>query len=210
MHCPFDRAPAPRIPHSSPVAEPDLASKIVALDVALRAANAGHAFGGALALAYYAEPRATRDIDVNVFIPPERHGVVDNALVPLGVAPVENATQLLHDGQVRMWWGSTPVDVFFAYDRFHEAMARQVRQVPFGQHTLPILAPEHLIVCKVAFNRPKDWLDIEQVLRGTRGLRGAEVRRWLAHVVGTGDPRATRYAALVADVRRSGHGYSAS
>jgi hypothetical protein len=44
-----------------------LPEKIVAIDEAL--AEIPHAFGGALALAYYAEPRATVDIDINVFIP---------------------------------------------------------------------------------------------------------------------------------------------
>src|SRR4029079_9320585 len=45
----------------------NLAERIVALDEAL--ADVPHAFGGALALAYYAEPRATVDIDLNLFVP---------------------------------------------------------------------------------------------------------------------------------------------
>ena len=49
---------------------PTLAERVVALDAAL--ADVPHAFGGALALAYYAEPRATIDIDLNVFVPAER------------------------------------------------------------------------------------------------------------------------------------------
>jgi len=44
---------------------PSLPEKVVAIDSALT--GLPHAFGGALALAYYAEPRATVDIDVNVF-----------------------------------------------------------------------------------------------------------------------------------------------
>ena len=45
-----------------------------------------HAFGGALALAYYAEPRATIDIDLNVFVPADRFPDVAAPLVALGVA----------------------------------------------------------------------------------------------------------------------------
>jgi hypothetical protein len=42
---------------------------IIEIDEALRSFGVNHAFGGALALAYYAEPRGTVDIDVNVNVP---------------------------------------------------------------------------------------------------------------------------------------------
>lgn len=48
-------------------------------------------FGGALALAYYAEPRMTVDVDVNVFVPPREHATVMGALLPLGVE-IRNGT----------------------------------------------------------------------------------------------------------------------
>ena len=43
--------------------------KIVAIEGALALADIPHAFGGANALAYYGTPRATADIDLNVFVP---------------------------------------------------------------------------------------------------------------------------------------------
>ena len=46
--------------------------KIVAIERALVDAAIPHAFGGANALAYYATPRATADIDLNVFVPASR------------------------------------------------------------------------------------------------------------------------------------------
>ena len=46
-----------------------------------------HAIGGALALAYYAEPRATIDIDLNVFVPPERWEEVVGALARSASTP---------------------------------------------------------------------------------------------------------------------------
>ena len=46
-----------------------LDEKILAVERALARADVPHAFGGALALAYYATPRATVDIDLNVFVP---------------------------------------------------------------------------------------------------------------------------------------------
>jgi hypothetical protein len=44
-----------------------LAQRVVVLDAALREGPAG--LQRALTLAYYAEPRATIDIDLNVFVP---------------------------------------------------------------------------------------------------------------------------------------------
>jgi hypothetical protein len=87
-----------------------LAERIVAIDGAL--ADVGHAFGGALALAYYAEPRATIDIDVNVFVPPARFADVADRLAAVGVAAHESgvAEVVRRDGQARVWWDATPID----------------------------------------------------------------------------------------------------
>jgi len=181
--------------------EPSLPDKLVAIHDGLRGARIGHAFGGALALAYYAEPRATIDIDLNVFLAPERHGNVHAALRPLGVADAVDEAVLVRDGQCRWWWGRTPVDLFFAYDELHDAMRREVRSVPFGEATIPILAPEHLTVCKAVFDRPKDWLDIEQILVCEADLDVAEVSRWLARIAGTANARTERFGELAAAAR---------
>ncbi len=178
---------------SSP--EPSLPDKVVAIDESLTAQRLAHAFGGALALAYYAEPRATIDIDVNVFVAPVDHPRVLAALEPLGVDPRDRSA-IEREGQARWWWGRTPIDLFFAYDEIHEAMRHAVRRVPFGDAAIPILGPEHLAVCKAIFDRPKDWIDIEQMLVGVPELDAAEVRRWLGRMLGAADPRYARFAAL--------------
>ena len=47
-----------------------LAERLLAIHASLSEAAIQHAFGGAIALAYWTqEPRGTRDIDVNVFAP---------------------------------------------------------------------------------------------------------------------------------------------
>ena len=173
-----------------------LADRVVALHDAL--ATVPHAFGGALALAYYAEPRATIDIDLNVFVPP---GCFDDVAAPLralGVTVDDEAAALVaRDGQARVWWDATPVDLFFAYDAFHEAAARGRRTVPFADGEIPILAPEHLVVCKTVFNRAKDWVDIDAMRANGQGLDTAEVLRWVARIAGDDDPRYERIAALL-------------
>jgi hypothetical protein len=100
------------------------------------------------------------------------------------------------DGQCRLRWGNTPIDLFFAYDALHDAMRRAVRNEPFGETRIPILAPEHLLVCKAIFNRPKDWLDIEQMMVCVEELDTDEVGVWLDRIVGADDPRRERFDRL--------------
>jgi hypothetical protein len=50
-----------------------LAERLLEVHAALSEAKLAHAFGGAIALAYCTEePRGTRDLDVNVFVSPQR------------------------------------------------------------------------------------------------------------------------------------------
>jgi hypothetical protein len=181
------------------MSEPALSHKVIAIDKALDQAQIPHAFGGALALAYYAEPRATVDVDVNLFIPPAEHEAVRAALGPLGVDPARaSGEEIERDGQGRWWWGRNPVDLFFAYDPVHDAMASAARTVPFAGTSIRILSPEHLVVCKAMFDRSKDWIDIEQVLAATPDLDSEEIGDWLERMVGGDNQRAIRFADLAA------------
>ncbi|MGB7587824.1 MAG: nucleotidyl transferase AbiEii/AbiGii toxin family protein [Solirubrobacterales bacterium] len=167
-----------------------LPDKVIAVHERFRAAKIPHAFGGALALAYYAEPRATIDIDVNVFAPTDRWRDAIDALASVGVESTSlNPAALERDGQCRLWWGNNPIDLFFSYDPIHEEMRKEARRVPFGDTTLPILSPEHLAICKAIFDRPKDWIDIEQMLVAVDALDVGKVERWLERMVGKRDPR---------------------
>ncbi|HEX2392517.1 MAG TPA: nucleotidyl transferase AbiEii/AbiGii toxin family protein [Solirubrobacterales bacterium] len=184
-----------------PANSPSLPEKVVAIHEALDAARVPHAIGGALALAYYAEPRATIDVDVNVFVTTEQWRKVRDALAPLGVDVGVELKGLERDGQVRLWWERNPVDLFFSYDPFHDEMRRAARRVPFAETTIPILSPEHLAVCKAMFDRPKDWIDIEQILVDTSPLDIEEIEDWLERMVGRANPRMERLAEILSRLR---------
>jgi hypothetical protein len=180
------------LPPQRPEGSPSLPEKVVALHEALAGIRVPHAIGGAIALAYFAEPRGTVDVDVNVFVPVERWAEIRDALEPLGVNVNADEVALQRDGQVRLWWDRNPVDLFFSYDPFHDEMRRAARRVPFADRTIPILAPEHLAVCKAMFDRPKDWLDIEQMVVATDPLDLPEVEAWLEAMVGGDNQRLAR------------------
>jgi hypothetical protein len=143
-----------------------LTQRIVRLHAALDAAGLEHAFGGALALAFCTlEPRATQDIDVNIFVGVDQVEAV-LASLPRGVVADERARRSLErDGQARLWWDGTPVDVFLSNHPFHEEARRRCRTVPFaGVDTLPVLACNDLAVFKSFFARPKDAVDITSMV----------------------------------------------
>jgi Nucleotidyl transferase AbiEii toxin, Type IV TA system len=181
-----------------------LAQRVIAIHAALP--EVPHAFGGALALAYYAEPRATIDIDLNLFVPAERFVEVSEPLHRLGVASDDPSVAALvrRDGQARVMWDWTPIDLFFAYDPFHQAAAAGCKIVPFGAETIPILAPEHLMVCKTVYNRPKDWVDIDSMLSDDADIDTSEVMRWVGRLAGDEDPRFNRIAFVLTG-RRDTH-----
>ena len=179
-----------------------LPQKVLGIHRALLGAEVAHAFGGALALAYYAVPRATVDIDVNVFVTVARAGRVARSLASVGVDDRWTADPAFVDaGQVRAWWGDTPVDLFFSSDAIHVEMAERVRSVPFGDASIPVLAPEHLLACKAIFDRRKDWIDIEQMLLAADDLDAGAARRWIERIAGAGDQRLVRFDRAVAEVR---------
>ncbi len=155
-----------------------------------------HAFGGAIALAYWTlDPRGTSDIDCNLFVPATRPGPALDALPePIARPPgVEEA--IARDGQVRLWWEDTPVDLFFHYAPVHEQAARNARVVSFRDAEIPILGPVELVTFKVMFDRTQDWADVEAVL-GAGTVDVDAVRATLATLLEPEDPRLARLAGL--------------
>ena len=176
-----------------------LDEKVVALERAFRAADIPHAFGGAIALAYCATPRGTRDIDINLFLPASDLPRVMQVLEPLGVAPLDARARrhAERDEQIRVAWDSTPLDLFFAYDALHESCAARRREVAFPGQRISILTAEDLAVFKVLFSREKDWRDLGEILlaQGERFDR-PYVMGWLERILAPDDERLTRFRAL--------------
>lgn len=166
-----------------------LADKIVALHRSLVTADLRHAFGGALALAWCTErARATIDIDVNVFVPVTELDSVVDALAPDVVCPSEGRAQLERDGQARLWWDETPVDLFLNTTAFHDHVAERIRWEPFAGMTVPFLGCSDLAVFKAFCDRTKDWADLEEMLAaGTLELD--RVLGVLVRYLGPADPR---------------------
>lgn len=176
--------------------EPGLIAKVHGLHRSLAAAGVPHAFGGALALAYCTEqPRGTIDIDVNLFVVPEGAGQTFAGISPALTWTDADVRQVERDGQVRVWSGSTPVDLFFSTDPFHDDAARHARVVPLAGVDIPVLGCDHLAVLKAMFGRTKDWADLEAMAAASAlGSRSVE---WLTELLGGDDPATHRLERLI-------------
>jgi hypothetical protein len=133
-----------------------------------------HVYGGALALNYYATPRATIDVDVNVAVPfPEADSLV-RELEKRGFRPDRTRTQWLPIAGVRLvrddatGWLAV-IDVFFSFDDYHEVVLDNARPLPMllpsgDRVDVPVMSADDLVVFKASFNRAKDWVDIRAMI----------------------------------------------
>jgi hypothetical protein len=175
----------------------DLPSVMVELSRTLEAAGIGHAFGGALALAWCTErARGTIDLDVNCFISLEEIDRLLTAL-PAGFNRDEQAVQLLRStGQARFFWGPIPVDLFCNTTAFHDGLERRVRVEHFAGAQVPFLSCTDLAVFKAMFNRPKDWVDLQEVVNAGTCDHDV-VAGVLVRYLGVDDERVDRFLRLI-------------
>lgn len=175
---------------------------VVTVHGRLAEAAVPHAFGGALALAYVAEPRGTVDIDVNVFAPVEEIDVALAALAPVGLLPEQDRADWLPIAGIRLREQAEPfpVDVFPALDPAYQAIQDRVVEHPFGPGAalLPFLSAEDLTLFKLSFGRPKDWVDITAIATAAPDLDVDYIERQLVHLRGPSMyPRVARLRSLL-------------
>lgn len=180
----------------------DFVELIVSVHEHLDRGGIAHAFGGALALGYVAEPRGTVDIDVNVFVPTARLDEVTSALEPAGFRPPDEVAAGPPVAGVRFTHTSEPfpLDVFPSLDERYADIERRVVRHPFGRRddVLPFLSAEDLCVFKLSFNRAKDWLDLAAIATARPDLDLDVVTELLVALRGpTMHPRLARFRALV-------------
>jgi hypothetical protein len=176
-----------------------LTDKIVRLHEVLEQAGIPHGFGGALALAWCTQrARGTIDIDLNIFIDTEA-AATGLAALPAEVKWEDSDLEvMLREGQVRVWWDKTPIDLFLNTLPLHKQMARRCRWESFGGTSIPFLSCQDIAVLKVFFNRTKDWADLEEMqLAGTLDM--PLVTATIIKYLGADDERISKLSALTSD-----------
>lgn len=174
----------------------------LALASALEESGTPYAIGGALAYGIWGVPRATIDVDINVFVEGEELQAVLEAMAPLGVAAdLEQVMAASADrGMFVVHTGLFRIDVFTPSIPFcAEAERTRVRHAVDHQEAW-FLSAEALAVFKLLFFRAKDIVDLQRLIavQGDR-LDTVYVRRQIVEMMGDDDERVTRWDELVAE-----------
>lgn len=169
----------------------------------LETLGVAHAFGGALALAYYAEPRGTIDVDVNVFVAFDSATEIVGTFEPLGFTPERPPEEWAAIAGVRLRRAAELpplLDLFFSLDERYDEIARRVQSFPFGSGgaELPFLSAEDVALFKLSFGRDKDWVDLRRLIVGHPELDVEYIERQLVGLRGpTMYPRLARFRRFI-------------
>mgnify|MGYP001239154520 CR=1 FL=1 len=176
----------------------------------LEASGLSSAIGGAIALGFYAVPRATVDVDVNVFVAPQEAelGRALAALASAGFEPDDDArrvlAQAMQEGQFRGRIAGMRVDVFVPAIPYYGELSERRRAATLLGREVWILGPEDLVVLKMMFYRRKDLADVEALLRDQgRDFDFDFARRKLAELAGEDDERLQALDQILRDAQAS-------
>ena len=168
---------------------------------ALEARQVPYALGGALAYGVWALPRATKDVDHNLFRATDQLRAGFDALASAGVTfdQAEATKQAAEEGLFIGWVGACRIDVFTPSIPFSwEALKTRV-SVNVGGSSAWFLSAEALSFFKMRFVRGKDLVDLERLISSMgRRLDAPYVRRWLVETMGEGDERVLKWDELCA------------
>ena len=184
----------------------DAATVAASLAGELHARGQEYALGGAIALGYWGIPRGTVDVDVTLFLAPERPSDCIWLLQEIGceVRAATAAESLREHGFCRVTCAGLHVDVFLPLIPFYEVARKRRVRVELGGQPVWVWDAETLVIFKMMFFRRKDLADVEQVLtvQGPRFDR-LWVREQLLAMYGTRDPRLAAWDELDRDVSPS-------
>lgn len=99
------------------------------------------------------------------------------------------------EGQIRLWWDKTPIDIFLNTMKLHDQMSLRCRWENFAGISVPFLSCRDIATLKVFFNRTKDWADLEAMHEGGT-LKIPQVTATIIEYLGTDDERVKKLAAL--------------
>jgi hypothetical protein len=164
----------------------DIPGLLLAARAAVEEAGLAFAVIGGCARNAYAEPRATKDVDLVVEVDADRYSLLEEALARRGFhcatavgdrdEPVPDLC-LYRDGEGRR------VDVLFAHTSLERsALARSEPREPYAGVEIAVVSPEDLMVYKLIADRPQDRADIAAVVGALtlagRAIDWSYVERW--------------------------------
>lgn len=170
---------------------PDAFEAALILAETLEASSIPYCLGGAIAYGQYGIPRATKDVDVNVFLEPDALAPLVAALTPLGLRfPTDPSVDAAREGLVVAHWAGYRIDIFTPSIPFSREAERTKVYFQLGERGAWFLSAEALCVFKLLFFRGKDLVDLERLVAVMgHQLDAAYVRRKIVEMMGETDER---------------------
>lgn len=155
--------------------------------------NIPYAFGGAIAYTVWGPPRATTDIDIDLFIDGcDRAGLnqVFDILESIGmsISRPEALREAAETDIMTLYWNGVRVEFFTAAGPFNREVEKTRVRRKLGDDFFWFLSAEAITVFKMVFFRPKDIADVERLIKLMgRDLDTEYIREWLVKTVTDGE-----------------------
>jgi hypothetical protein len=186
----------------------ELLDVLFEIDTMLSAADIDHAFGGALALGFYAEPRGTRDVDLAVATSLEGADDLLQRFSNIGFRCSIPKEEWLPMAGIRLDRAADDAiaDVFLSFDPYHRELLSRSEAFPLlisnATAYVRFLSASDVALLKLSFNRPKDWLDVQAMIDFGTTIDFSYVEHWLIAFRGPNmHPRLHRLRLMLEETR---------
>ena len=149
----------------------------------LEAENVPYTVIGGLSVSIVSQPRPTIDVDLVVWLDPERWPSFLGSAKQYGIQPrSEDALEFARQRRVLLLQhreSGIGIDLSFGALPFEDEMINRSKPISIGNVTFRVATPEDLIIMKMIAHRDKDLRDIENIVRVCQQLDLDRVRYWV-------------------------------
>ena len=178
---------------------PDPVGAVLGLVALIESAGVEYAMSGAIALGYWAVPRATLDLDIALNVEPAGVPALLSALAAGGCILPPGALEAAGRGDFGARFRAVRIDFFLPVLPVSISALRRRVRVPFAESEIWVLSAEDLAIFKLLFGRTKDLADLERLVAAQRGrLDFSYIEREIAALFEDGDERLATYHKLKA------------
>ncbi len=138
---------------------------------------------GGVAVSVLGSPRLTADVDLVVLLSISRLPELMSIASDAGLAPrIENAEQFARRNRVLLLTHAATgvaVDISLGALPFEEELVARSQLYQIGDLSLRLPTPEDLVILKAVAHRPKDLLDITEIVRSHPDLDRSRIEAWV-------------------------------
>jgi predicted nucleotidyltransferase len=149
----------------------------------IKAENVPYTIIGGLSVSIVSQPRPTIDVDLVVWLDPERWPAFLESAKQYGIQPrTADALEFARKRRVLLLQhreSGIGIDVSFGALPFEDEMISRSKIVSLGGVTFRVATPEDLIIMKMVAHRDKDLRDIENIVRVCPRLDRDRIRFWV-------------------------------